>query len=378
MSTFNCNTCGVSFEGRDAMKSHYEGDLHRENVKRRVNGLVPLSQAVLGARTHKTTTSMATTGYKCKICDKRFSTPQTLGSHIQSKQHREKKAKLQEAELRKKVLAELEAEEDEESESLESSASLDSLLDCEPWEATAEKVGDEDKLTATDCLFCCIRAPDAESNLCHMAKTHNFTLPLAGNVSDVNGLLEYCALKLNACVCLVCGLEKKQYDTRRACQDHMQAAGHNMIKLNDEDEYQEFYDNSVSFKKKAPIGEAATRDGVLTLKSGAHIHSNFEYKSHQAPIQLRPDLTAEEAKEQKLLTMQTKGHHTAVAMNRYRNLLDAREKLGKKEERIERQHTRQQQKQRMRLGVHLNCLHGKVCLFSLLLLLFFSFCLYAH
>eukprot|EP01060_Flectonema_neradi_P013689 TRINITY_DN2042_c0_g2_i1.p1 TRINITY_DN2042_c0_g2~~TRINITY_DN2042_c0_g2_i1.p1 ORF type:complete len:373 (+),score=69.41 TRINITY_DN2042_c0_g2_i1:53-1171(+) len=361
MSTFNCNTCGVSFEGRDAMKAHYSGDLHRENVKRRVNGLVPLSQAALGARTHRTTTSMATTGYKCKICDKRFATPQTLGNHMQSKQHRDKKAKYQEAELRAKVMAELEAEEDEETEeSLESSEeSANSLFDREPWEATAEKVGEEDKLTATDCLFCCIRAPDAESNLCHMAKAHNFTLPLADNVTDVEGLLEFLALKLNACVCLVCGLEKRQYDTRRACQDHMQAAGHNMIKLNDEDEYREFYDSTVPFDKRAPIGEGATADGTIVLKSGATIKSNFEYKSHQAPIQLKPNLTAEEAKEQKLLTMQTKGHHTVVAMNRYRDLLDAREKLGKKERNIERQAVRNQQKQRMRLGVHLNCLHGK-------------------
>ena len=41
--SFPCGTCGLLFEGRADLVSHYKGDLHRANLQRKVEGLEPLS-----------------------------------------------------------------------------------------------------------------------------------------------------------------------------------------------------------------------------------------------------------------------------------------------------------------------------------------------
>eukprot|EP01063_Lacrimia_lanifica_P014221 TRINITY_DN20856_c0_g1_i1.p1 TRINITY_DN20856_c0_g1~~TRINITY_DN20856_c0_g1_i1.p1 ORF type:complete len:377 (+),score=191.21 TRINITY_DN20856_c0_g1_i1:65-1195(+) len=361
---FHCNTCNLAFRGRDAMVAHYSGAMHTENVKRRVAGLVPLTAQAHGARSTRAATSVQTTSYKCTICDKRFATPQTLSSHLQSKMHREKKAKLKaekELEELKKAMAEEEEEEveeaEEEAEEIDTSAEVELMAQEEEWTATATRKKESEDLDEFDCLFSSYTAPTPEDALCHMAKTYNFTLPLADKVIDVPGLLRYLARKVNGGLCLCCDKVK---DTRAGIQQHMISVGHCMIKLG-EGEYAEFYDKSVPFQQGSTPAGAKAVGHTLVLPSGATLVSKQEKKDHQAPVQYRdpnadkePLMIAAKKEEQR-----KNAHMTVLQMNRYTELLKAREAMGKKHERMDRNHVRQVNKQRMRLGVHLNNQHGK-------------------
>eukprot|EP01059_Diplonema_ambulator_P026425 TRINITY_DN43716_c0_g1_i1.p1 TRINITY_DN43716_c0_g1~~TRINITY_DN43716_c0_g1_i1.p1 ORF type:complete len:377 (+),score=101.13 TRINITY_DN43716_c0_g1_i1:64-1131(+) len=343
--SFHCNTCAIEFSDRDAMIRHYDSALHNDNVKRRVAGLVPLTATAHSVRSSRAATSVASTSYKCTVCDKKFGTAQTLSSHLQSQKHKDKKA-------RKKA----EKEASEAGETVEES--YDELQQEETWESGAPRIHPNDDLSNTDCLFCNIHAPTTEDVLCHMAKKHNFTIPLADEVIDYPGLLDYLATKVNGCLCLVCNDDSKHFETREGVQNHMAALGHQMIVLKD-GEYAEFYKNLDIFTSdRAPAGSAAQGE-KLVLPSGHTLVSKHEYKNHQAPVQIaHPD--DEETKEKLMITMQEKAHMTTVQMNRYKALLAVRERIsGPKLKQEERQYTREQQKQSMRLGVHLNCLHGK-------------------
>eukprot|EP01064_Diplonema_japonicum_P036628 TRINITY_DN8306_c0_g1_i1.p1 TRINITY_DN8306_c0_g1~~TRINITY_DN8306_c0_g1_i1.p1 ORF type:complete len:377 (+),score=110.79 TRINITY_DN8306_c0_g1_i1:62-1132(+) len=343
---FNCNTCSMGFPDRDAMIRHYDAQLHNDNVKRRVAGLVPLTAAAHGVRSSRAATSIASTSYKCTICDKKFGTAQTLSSHLQSQKHKDKKA-------RKRLERAMESQPEEDTD--EPLSSDDELNKEETWEASAERITENQELQSTDCLFCNIRAPCAEDALCHMAKVHNFTLPLVDDISDITKLLEYLSVKVNGCMCLVCN-DSKVFETREGCQNHMSAVGHQMITLTD-GEYSEFYKNHAAFTERRKLAGASAQDELLTLASGAVIVSRHEHKHHMAPMQMAVEET-EESRAKKMITQQERSHMTTVQMNRYRALIEQK-KLGPKEKRAEKQHTREQQKQRMRLGIHLNCLHGK-------------------
>ena len=330
------------------MKTHYDSDLHADNVKRRVNGIVPLTSQAHGARS-RIATSVQSTSYKCGLCDKRFATPQTLSSHLQSQKHKEKKAK---AKVQKEA-DEATTDEKDEKEDPKEEAAATLLSEAESWEATATRVKNDEALTGNDCLFCNLKSPSAEDALCHMVKAHRFTLPLSDRITDVAGLMEYLALKVNGALCLVCG-DSKLFECRAGCQDHMASAGHCMIKLS-ENEYSDFYNESIPKFTEAAAGDIA-EDNYIPTPGGA-IVSKHEKKNNQTPVQYRDESIPQ---EKLLLTQQSRAHMTVQQMSRYQGLLAAREKLGKKEERMERNHVRYQQKQHMRLGVHLNNLHGKV------------------
>eukprot|EP01061_Rhynchopus_euleeides_P037906 TRINITY_DN65216_c0_g1_i1.p2 TRINITY_DN65216_c0_g1~~TRINITY_DN65216_c0_g1_i1.p2 ORF type:complete len:372 (+),score=172.99 TRINITY_DN65216_c0_g1_i1:181-1296(+) len=359
--SFHCNTCGVEFRGRDEMKSHYEGDFHNDNVKRRVNGLVPLTSQAHGARS-RIATSVQSTSYKCTICDKRFATPQTLSSHLQSQKHKEKKAKMkltrEEQDGKEAAAAAPGADAAAADTPLPTEESQDTASPPEPeedeeWESSAVRVPDGEGLSSTDCLFCNLRAPTPEDALCHMAKTHHFTLPLADRVTDIPGLLSYLALKVNGGLCLVCG-DAKMFESRQGCQNHMVSQGHCMLKLA-EGEYADFYDSTVPYEQGETAGSRASGTRIQT--KGAVIVSKFEKKSHQVPMQVKS--SEDIPQEKKMLAEGSKAHMTLVQMSRYKQLIEAREKLGPREQRMDRNHQREQNKQRMRLGVHLNNLHGK-------------------
>eukprot|EP01049_Picozoa_sp_SAG25_P005827 SAG25_NODE_412_length_8295_cov_17.983895_6_plen_112_part_00 len=45
-----CLACGLAFDAMHTLKEHYRGDLHRCNLKRKVQGLLPLSAADFQSR----------------------------------------------------------------------------------------------------------------------------------------------------------------------------------------------------------------------------------------------------------------------------------------------------------------------------------------
>jgi hypothetical protein len=48
-----CLACGLAFDAMHTLKEHYRGDLHRCNLKRKVQGLLPLSAADFQSRSEE-------------------------------------------------------------------------------------------------------------------------------------------------------------------------------------------------------------------------------------------------------------------------------------------------------------------------------------
>jgi len=384
MATFSCNTCNLQFRSLEELKQHYESELHQENVKRRVAGAAPLSQAQFRRRQQggaSTTASQAQ--YVCKICNKKFNSIQTLRSHLDSAQHKAKKA---EYEARKAVFAQRnaggcgtacldspevpspkhvdplppakEAEEEPEAVEEESEAEEDSL---EPYLPTPlGRVPEDEDLQVGDCLFSNQRFASMEESLCYMAIEHGFVLPLCDRITDLEGLMAYLARKVNAGMCLVCG-DKHFYDTREAAQKHMKAVGHGMIMLH-EGEYSDFYDATPSLAP--PVGERLekmkVKDGRITLPSGRKLVAPSALPN--AGRQDRQLVVRSSAPAQQSLQQQARMAHVSVQhLQKYKELRAMLEKghLGKTLRQEQKQRVKEQMKYRMQVGVASNKLHKK-------------------
>eukprot|EP00755_Sulcionema_specki_P013211 Sspe_Gene.53368::Locus_29516_Transcript_1_1_Confidence_1.000_Length_1232::g.53368::m.53368/K14816/REI1; pre-60S factor REI1 len=364
--SFSCNTCNdvVSID-RQGLVTHYESAFHRENVNRRVNGLGPLTKAAFQKKQLESKPEeKQPTVYMCRVCDKRFTSVQTLNSHLTSQKHKLRKASQKDGASQASGVPPSPAPVEKE---VEVEPSDDTLISdeyvevCPGWE-TWEKVPLTEDLGETDCLFCNIRCPSHEDALCHMAQIHSFTLPLFDHISDIQGLMAYLSRKVNGCMCLVCGIDGKDYESRTAAQDHMRAVGHTMIQLND-GEYSDFYD--VNLIDTAPIGETAGKGGKLVLSNGNVVMSRHEIKNSRRK---RDDDTVDDVKaiedvekraEMRLTQQARAAHLTVDAFKRYRALLELRQKGGPAARRQERQYVKEQQKYRNKLATHQNNFHSK-------------------
>lgn len=380
MSAFSCNTCDAQCSDLAALKLHYEDELHQENVKRRVAGVAPLSQAQYRRRQRgdvSTTASQAQ--YVCKVCDKKFGSVQTLRSHLDSARHKAKKAQRdaasagadaspvcpvcpspaspeeQSSPQHADPLAESEAvaaEQEKEVEAEESEAELEPYLPV----PIGRVESDDLDLELGDCLFSSQRFASLEDSLCYMAIEHGFVLPLCDRVSDLEGLMAYLIRKLNGCMCLVCG-DRKFFDTRTAAQQHMKAVGHGMIVLH-EGEYTDFYDATPSLAPPAGerLEQMKDKDGKITLPSGRTLVAPSALP-HQQDRQIAIRTPVSEN-----LALQAKRAHVSVQhLQKYKELRAMLEKgyMGKTLKNEQKQRTLEQMKYRMKVGVASNKLHKK-------------------
>lgn len=94
------------------------------------------------------------------------------------------------------------------------------------------------------CLFCCQEFDDLTASLDHMWKHHGFFIPFVEFCIDVEGLMTYLGEKVGVGhVCLWCnGRVKAAYVSTKAVQQHMDAKSHCRIRLETEEEEDEFLD----------------------------------------------------------------------------------------------------------------------------------------
>lgn len=411
-SRFHCNTCQVGFQDIDGLKEHYDGALHKENVRRRVANAPPLTQLQFAKRQSgemAASTTASRAQYLCTVCDKRFATVQTLRTHLQSQKHKQRKAQqqLQKAEEEAAAAAKAEgavhvdptvAEGDDsptaplcppcvtaappapadgekdgdtapqslppaEASGADSPSTTSAALTSHDFwgRALPEPIGrlqETDELQPGDCLFSNLRFSSIDDSLCYMSLKYGFDLPLFDDISDLGGLMSYLCRKVDGCMCLVCGEFGKAFETRAAAQAHMVACGHTMIRL-DDGEYSDFYSR---LPPTEPAGDRLERNretGRVTLPSGK------ELMPQDAPVQHRKKempLLDEVQQKRRQLLIQAKAAHVSVgALEQYRELRAERMKgYAGKAVRAEIKHTvREQNKYLMKLGVTGNKLHKK-------------------
>jgi hypothetical protein len=124
------------------------------------------------------------------------------------------------------------------------------------------------------CFFDSTSFPDVPACLEHMLANHGFFIPDMDAMTNLEGMLNYCAEKVHVGhICLFCD---RSFATGEACVDHMVAKAHCRLAWEFEDqvdEYQEFYDFALIAPSSETRGtmevDSATGELVLTDPDGS-------------------------------------------------------------------------------------------------------------
>lgn len=143
------------------------------------------------------------------------------------------------------------------------------------------------------CLFCkdCFDKEEygLSQNLTHMRKAHNFRIPNADKVSDVESLIGYLATEI--CTwheCLYCGAMK---DSKAAVQSHMRDTGHCALNMEREPELCDFWESDGEEDEGEGTEEkrAVESDGTIRFPSGKIIASKRTGSTFQKSLRKRRD-----------------------------------------------------------------------------------------
>jgi len=269
-----CMTCQIKFTDAELHRTHFKGDWHRYNLKRKVAELpaVSLEEFEVRREAHErqTAPSQCTNSSYCLACSKNFKSGKAYQNHVESKKHQEMILKFEPKEMKySKENDEMDEEEDLDIEE----------VDDEEWAEDLEPIA------INDCLFCDHHSRCMETNLKHMSVEHSFFLPDPEYISDLEGLMEYLGAKVGqGLMCLWCNETGKTFSSRADVQRHMVDKGHTKIFYEGDAllEYEEWYDYSTSYPDKGEPMEGDSDSEVdlnvlddsgfqLTLPSGTKV-----------------------------------------------------------------------------------------------------------
>ncbi|KAG0623291.1 hypothetical protein M758_3G163200 [Ceratodon purpureus] len=302
-----CNACNEVFADEDAQKQHYKTEWHRYNLRRKVAGVPGVTEALFNLRiealeAEKKKKEGERLLYKCALCNKEYSTEKAHANHLQSKLHvtraasadapadagvagtrpapQKASAVSQEATRTQNGKAVVEEESDDEWEEVDG----EDVEEDGDTVAEMEEAGpSDDPLSGhwepSDCLFCGRNHADFEACIEHMHRDHGFFVPDAEYLKDPVGMLTYLGLKITkGFMCLFCDERGKQFHSVEAVRKHMINKSHCKLRYGDgegiaEEELEDFYDFSSSYKTAESSQVLALHDGansLVSLASGGH------------------------------------------------------------------------------------------------------------
>lgn len=235
-----------------------------------------LFKAQTAAKREQEEKEQACTKSFCDICNKPFTTQNSLENHLRSKKH------LKEVENshvpskssgNKPKISQIEVPSDEDGS------------DAESWEDDEEG----EVLGLEQCLFCPAIADTLEANLEHMTRQHSFFLPDAEYICQLEELVVYLGQLISKDhMCLWChnGLadQPSRFRSLRDVQKHMVDKGHCMVRFDESTQHNfaDFYDYRGSYPDAQDPEQGGTAESVdpemlvssgyeLVLPSGATI-----------------------------------------------------------------------------------------------------------
>lgn len=283
-----CTACQVEIIGSEQRRIHYRSDLHLVNLKRKVGGLGPLTQAEFSRRVAVLTQSRQENGTDngnndndenianqskrankrrrektvCEICRKTFSSRQAFLNHEKSKRHIDmlNRQDTDMSEISSNTIP-----------SVISTARGNNNLDREGEEWAWAEDDDDDELAVDEELQRRMQGWDdndsdkrnvfddnqpkcknALAALDQMWKTHGFFVPHKEYLTDPEGLVRYLAQKvLIGYACIACD---KGFRSVEDVRKHMKDVGHCRMTSNEHaflEEYDEFYTWTTSAKEKS-------------------------------------------------------------------------------------------------------------------------------
>lgn len=214
-----CATCNLTFSTRASRREHFDSAFHLDNLKRVVNGAPALTstqwQMSLNIKQSVAASTRASSrAFYCKVCKKLFGTSQTMDAHLKSAAH-------------KATAAAATATDPPSSSDTPSTACPPMELAPEPSDPSAVRALRQTTLGPLDCLLCNLTTfSSTDALLDHMKSAHSFHIPFESYVTDMEGLLRYCAEKVESGMCLAC---TRSFDSLLAVRDHMLKVGHGRI-----------------------------------------------------------------------------------------------------------------------------------------------------
>eukprot|EP00033_Pygsuia_biforma_P000487 GCRY01000575.1.p1 GENE.GCRY01000575.1~~GCRY01000575.1.p1 ORF type:complete len:378 (-),score=74.35 GCRY01000575.1:280-1392(-) len=294
--SLTCVSCLLAFQTVGEQKAHFQTELHRYNLKRKVTGLPPLKQQAFDQRLNslqkKVQTVEKTSAFECIPCGKKYSSSGALDQHLNSKKHKETAKNFDPIKHQQKMT-------NKSSQPKKETVDFSKMTE---EEVADYKIANAPTMSECHCLFCAMVSNSLESNISHMARDHSFFLPDVEYLVDLKGFVEYLAQKLAiGNVCLYCN---KQFSALDSVQKHMIDQSH--CKVSDdclENELDEFYDYSSSYPTNDEDGEmeldmsggarVSETGGELILPDGRSVgHREFHYIYKQKPAQLTSETGA--------------------------------------------------------------------------------------
>jgi len=259
-TSLTCISCKVLFTTPKDQKEHYKSDLHRFNLKRKVTNLPPVTKEQFEQKLQAMQTQeedekrAAEQALTCKICDKAYNSENQIAQHLKSKKHLDRVASGVSKPKPKSTPREPIPEEQRpklESLTIFPSAEI-SQLSPEEREALNHKLSTSRILTPEECIFCCLKSSNFETNVQHMTIEHGLFIPDIEYLIDCRGLIKYLAEKVSVGnVCLWCNSKGKSFNTMEAAQQHMITKSHCKIWYAENgDEFDAFYDFSKDGENK--------------------------------------------------------------------------------------------------------------------------------
>ena len=347
-----CVTCGAAFPSLEVMRKHFDTEYHLNNVRLRVEGKKPLTH-------HEFRSSAAadqddgeegtndTPLFSCQLCKKSFRSVQTLQSHVKSTAHLMRKEQ--------RII-----NRDSEAASMLSSTSLGSAaVGLHRRHKTHHKpdtthrdpaikisaLDKEEDVSELRCLFCGYLSPTAEENFEHLAKVHEFSIPLVRRCRDRVELMKYLARKVNGLLCLVCNENTKKYETLEALRSHMRESHHERIILGPE--YAEFFTGALD-DHDAPVQEIAGDALIVGQRT-------ILKRDGQDGLFQRHRETSEQLETRKAIMSQTSEANAVLRRERLELMRPQLTLQAKDTQKMERRY----QREMLRVGMRTNKLHIK-------------------
>jgi len=317
-----CLTCAVAFTTGDLQRDHYKTDWHRYNLKRKVAemGPVTLESFEEKMKSHAEQMKLLTgevkepTGY-CPPCRKNFTTMKAYDNHVNSKKHKDTKAKFDlktnKIEIENNRLNRKPTDDDDDT-TLADDESVVEEVDSDEWEE--DNMIEGDPILAEDCLFCPHHSRDLEKKMVHMTEKHGFFIPDMEYIKDLEGLIEYLGEKVGAgFMCLWCNERSKHFQTLTAVQNHMTDKNHCKLKHDDGVfvEYASFYDYTTSYPEgQRPVDDDEEVDitGIddtgfeLTLPSGAKVGHRSLLRYYKQSLNPERQISTQRSAHNKVLS----------------------------------------------------------------------------
>lgn len=300
---FTCSTCRIWLTSVDEQRKHFQTPLHSFNVRRKVVGMVPVSQEQFDERMAALEEKEEETLlYQCTVCRKSFKSSEMLEQHFRSKKHLKAAKGVSNEEATATAVRKAKP------------AAGETLTVEERLEKQIEKGR---RLGPLECCFCGELFKSPQQTVEHMAATHSFFVPDVEYLVDLEGLLSYLGDKVGVGFC--CVYCHRPFDTLRGVRDHMRDLSHcKMVYEDDNDqeagEFDDYYDFSSTYEEEAlnalpKVHVSADGTQLVLGESGKSI-------GHRDMKRYYDQKLSGNASEQRLMIAQTQRH----LMSRYKQL----------------------------------------------------------